>query len=112
MVRKALLSACLLLTVASASGGPPVANPADGQRSASTDVFFYPKQAQSREQQDRDRYACYLWARRKTGYDPSLVRPNLHRPVRVVAVPPPGRKRADYRRAITACLEGRGYSVK
>ena len=68
---------------------PPteVARPATPQ---SPDVYFYPKQGQSADQQGRDRYECFLWARRQTGYDPSLVRPDLRRPVRVVAVPAPG----------------------
>jgi hypothetical protein len=53
-------------------------------------VYFYPLHGQSAQQQDRDRYECYLWSRRQTGYDPSRVRPDGGAPVQVTPVPPPG----------------------
>ena len=56
----------------------------------SPDVYFYPKQGQTQPQQDRDRYECYLWANKKTGYDPSRLQPDTRARVRVVAVPGPG----------------------
>ena len=56
----------------------------------SPDVFFYPKQGQSAAQQSRDRYECYLWAHKQTGFDPSAIRPATRASVRVVAVPGPG----------------------
>jgi hypothetical protein len=139
-------------------------------------VFFYPQQGQTAEQQDRDRYDCYNWAVRQTGFDPS--RRAIAREQRQAVVPAPsgaaaiggavvgavlgaavsgpgnagtgavvggvaggllgaaseqaatadaerynraqqrrydrgtGREMAEYRRAMSACLEGRGYSVK
>jgi hypothetical protein len=139
-------------------------------------VFFYPERGQTAEQQDRDRYECYNWAVRETGFDPS--RRPLVREQRQAVVPAPsgaaalggavvgavlgaavsspgntgagavvggvaggmlgaaaessarneaeqynsaaarrierryGREMSDYRRAMSACLEGRGYSVK
>jgi len=156
---------------------PPVAASAPRP---TPDVYFYPKQGQGEQQQARDRYECYLWARQKTGYDPSQYRQDSGSNVRVVAVPGPGhdtvaggftgavlgaavsrprdagagaligavagavigaasdqsrqnaanaeQARIDaaheqrvtqsdaviqsYRRALTACLEGRGYTVK
>jgi len=139
-------------------------------------VYFYPQQGQTAEQQDRDRYECYNWAVRQTGFDPS--RRSLSPEVRAAAVPAPsgtaalggavvgavlgaavsspghagggaivggvaggllgaaaeqsataeaerynraqtrqadrryGRELSEYRRAMSACLEGRGYTVK
>ena len=65
----------------------------------SAEIFVYPSQGQSDEQRDRDRYECYLWASEQTGYDPGAGDPDI-----VTA--------GNYRRAISACLEGRGYTVK
>ena len=56
----------------------------------SPNVYFYPTRGQSTDQQDRDRYDCYLWARRQTGYDPSVPRRDGGPPVQVLAMPPPG----------------------
>ena len=142
-----------------------------------TKVYFYPSQGQSAEQQDRDRYDCYLWAVNQTGFDPSRqIAPGSSRATVVPARAPgetiaaaaavgavigavaasPGeggkgalvgalagtvvgsaaasaeadearviqartdrrgygryeREAAEYRRAMSACLEGRGYSVR
>ena len=65
----------------------------------SGEIFVYPNQGQSDEQRDRDRYECYVWASEQTGYDPGAGDPGIA-------------KASDYRRAISACLEGRGYTVK
>jgi len=34
------------------------------------DVFIYPSNGQSKEQQNKDEYECYNWARQQTGFDP------------------------------------------
>jgi hypothetical protein len=34
------------------------------------EVFAYPNQNQSREQQDRDNFECHNWARDQSGFDP------------------------------------------
>jgi len=139
-------------------------------------VYFYPQRDQTPEQQDRDRYECYNWAVRETGFDPG--RRAIAPEQRAAAVPAPsntaaiggavvgavlgaavsgpgnagsgaivggvaggllgaaaqesanaeaerynraqtrrynrgyGRELSEYRRAMSACLEGRGYSVK
>lgn len=66
---------------------------------ASSQVFAYPNSKQSEEQQEQDRFECYVWAVEQTGYDP----------VDLVA----GSEQAnDYRRAVSACLEARDYTVK
>lgn len=64
---------------------PPPASPPP-----SPDVFFYPQQGQGAQQQAQDRYECYLWAKQKTGFDPSAVRPPTRASVRVVPMPAPG----------------------
>lgn len=153
--------------------------PAPVQR-PSTDIYFYPSAGQSAAQQDRDRYECYLWAVKQTGFDPSQAQLAPHQRVEVVPAQPPGQNTAlgavtgamigamasrrhesfegavtgamagavigatadqanqeqaervqrsydasaaqqavrddrlarEYRRAMTACLEGRGYTVR
>ena len=69
------------------------------------DLFIYPKNGQSDQQQASDRYECHSWARQQTGFDPT-------QPAGGVEQSQTGGKRADYQRAETACLEARGYTVK
>jgi hypothetical protein len=38
---------------------------------AAADVYAYPAKGQSKEQQQRDEFACYKWAKEQTGFDPS-----------------------------------------
>lgn len=77
---------------------------ADRAMAAATEgrLFVYPNQGQSEEQQANDRYECHRWAVHETGVDPSLEEMEEIHPD----------DRQDYRRAISACLEGRGYTVK
>ena|SRR5207302_4375828 len=84
---------------------PPEENGATTQAPASDDIFIYPKNGQSEDQQARDKYECHRWAASETGFDPTQSGGG---------VPPEqnSSKRADYQRAMGACLEGRGYSVK
>lgn len=147
-----------------------------------TDIYAYPQNNQTPDQQERDRYECNAWAVKQTGFDPSAPNVPPHDRYRVVAAgPAPGsgtafgaiagailgaaiagprdagagllvgavaggavgtaaerdqraaaQEQADsindartaqqmavidgrasnYRRALGACLEGRGYSVK
>ena len=39
-------------------------------KSVSQDVFIYPNEGQSAEQQDKDKYECYNWAKTNSGFDP------------------------------------------
>lgn len=71
----------------------------------SQDLFVYPKQGQNDDQIAKDRYECYRWAVDQTGFDPTQPGGN-------VPLEQHEDKLADYQRAVTACLEGRGYSVK
>ncbi len=172
----ALLAAATLALTACASAWdepePPRAEPVN-----LTKVYFYPSQGQSPQQQDRDRYDCYVWSVDQTGFDPT--RRIAPRETRATVVPAPSpletvatgaavgaaigavaaghgdraegalvgalagsvvgsaaaasaqpapratesrhdgrgygryeREAAEYRRAMSACLEGRGYSVR
>jgi hypothetical protein len=85
-------------------GAPAPAAPSDAA-APSDDVFIYPKHDQSPEQQAKDRYECHTWSVQQTGYDPSL-------PAGGVSSDQNAGKRADYFRALGACLTGRDYSVK
>lgn len=145
----------------------------------STTIYFYPTKGQSKEQQERDRYECYRWAVKQTGFDPGQAQLAPHQRVEVRPAAPPGSDTAagavtgavvgsmlsrhddgfgmvfgalygamvgaasdqarqeeaaqvqqqydardaqryarlekqsrDYQRAMTACLEGRGYTVR
>jgi hypothetical protein len=69
------------------------------------DFIIYPKNGQSPEQTDRDRGECHRWAANQTGYDPT------HPPSGMTSEQTTS-KHADYRRAMSACLVGRGYSVQ
>jgi hypothetical protein len=156
--------------------------PSAGQspKAPMTQVYFYPKEGQTTEQQSRDHYECYNWAVQQTGFDPSQSSIPPEKRVKVVPMPPPGHdtavlaitsavlgaliagprhagagaligagsgaivgaasdvsrqqnaqqleeayvnrdqaldaryegKASDFRRAMSACLEGRGYSVQ
>jgi hypothetical protein len=86
---------------------PPVQQQPDAGAPSgdSGDIFVYPKNGQSEEQQSTDRYECHAWAVEQSGFDPT-------RPGGGVGESENEMRRADYRRAEGACLEGRGYSVK
>jgi hypothetical protein len=142
-----------------------------------TKVYFYPLQGQGEAQQDRDRYECFNWAVRQTGFDPSRHSAPEEQRATVVPARSPGQsigaaaavgavigaiaarpgnsaegavvgamagtvlgsaaaaaeqsrsqqvsryretrsdrrfeqQAGEFRRAMSACLEGRGYSVK
>jgi hypothetical protein len=84
-------------------GGPPPSM--NGPPPADEDLFIYPQSGQSPEQQADDRYQCHAWATQQTGFDPTQAGGGVA-PDQTVS------KGADYRRAMRACLEGRGYSVR
>jgi hypothetical protein len=68
-------------------------------------IFIYPRKGQSEELQAKDRYECHRWAVSQTGYDPT-------QPPAGVPAAQMSQKRADYQRAMGACLDGRGYTMK
>ena len=174
---RSLLVTALGLALAACTTEPPMSEAQLPAPAPATEVYFYPTKGQSAQQQERDRYECYLWARDKSGFDPSLPGLAPGQRVHVEPTTPPGQKAAtgafigavlgaatsepgenrrgaiqgaiagaligatadaadqqaaqqqqrraqaqidarlaeqshNYRRAMTACLEGRGYNVK
>ena len=93
---------------------PPVAgsdateSSSDGTYSGSTqygggggaDVYLYPRNGQSDAQTQNDRYECHSWAVNQTGFDPTRSSQQS------------SGSAADYRRAMIACLDARGYSAR
>jgi len=75
-------------TSETAAAPAPVGDPAPAV--AATEVIFYPSSGQGPAQEDRDRYECYLWSVKQSGFDPSQA--NLAPPQRIVVQPgsPPG----------------------
>jgi hypothetical protein len=53
---------------------------------AQSQVFAYPSQGQSEEQQSRDRFECHQWSVSQTGFDPTTAPPL---PARSAPPPPP-----------------------
>jgi hypothetical protein len=73
---------------APATGASGTADPA----SQSGQIFMYPMNGQSAEQQSIDRRECQQWAAQQTGQGAAGG--------------------SDYQRAMMACIEGRGYSAQ
>lgn len=68
-------------------------------------LFIYPRNGQSADQQSKDKYECHASAMGQTGFDPTATGGNV----------PPDQftvKSRDYYRAMAACLQARGYSVE
>jgi opacity protein-like surface antigen len=112
MVRKALRTTplLLLLAVSVPAFAQYVATPQPEQTTAAPsatadNLTITAKNGQTQEQQWSDRYECHRWARNQSGFDPAQPASDL--------TPSESASRRDqYRRAFTACLEGRGYSVR
>lgn len=88
-----------------------VAPPAGIEQGATTQappsdrLFVYPKEGQSAAQRSKDEYDCHRWAVAQSGFDPTL-------PGGGVAAQELASKRNGYFRADSACLQGRGYTVR
>jgi hypothetical protein len=81
-------------------GGNP-----DSNGSENLYVYVYAKDGQSSVKQETDRYECAAWSSQQSGFDPMQpgggVAPEQNNP-----------KSAQYDRALSSCLEGRGYNVR
>ena len=86
---------------------PPDGIESDGSTEgpSGTGPIIYPKNGQSAQQQDKDRSECHQWAVGQSHFDPSASAAAAHGAT-------DAGKRNDYYRALAACLEGRGYTVK
>src|ERR1700679_1836106 len=87
------LCACLLLT-ASVSA---VAQYAQQPAAPTGEPAILPNHGQDQNQLQFDRYECYGWAKGQSGYDPSQAGDRVGQD--------------NYRRAFSACMSGRGYTV-
>jgi hypothetical protein len=83
---------------------PPKEEPSQAPPPADQ-MFIYPRLGQNEQQQADDKYACHQWAVSQTGFDPTQPPGSMSEPQKI-------EKRADYQRAMGACLDGRGYTVK
>jgi hypothetical protein len=83
----------------------PPAEDGGAPEPAAAEPYVYPRDGQSAEQQQRDRYDCHRWAADQTHFDPT------HSNGGVDAAAAPAAAGA-YRRAESACLAGRGYTVR
>jgi len=73
--------------------------PPRGNWGGASDIAVYPRNGQSDKQTADDKFECHKWSAAQTGFDPTRS-VNLQGTV------------VDYRRAMDACLDARGYSVK
>ena len=67
--------------------------------------YVYPRMNQSADQKAGDEYECHKWAVSQTGFDPTAAATGQ----KAGAAP---EQRDSYQRATSACLEGRGYTVR
>jgi hypothetical protein len=77
-------------------------SPPPDSASAQQDLIIYPKNGQAKEQQAADQFECHTWARGQTGFDPT--QPGGGNPGATM-------NRSNYDRAMSACLQARGYQV-
>src|SRR5580658_7057025 len=87
------LFASLLLTVSASA----IAQSAQQPTAPTGDPAILPNHGQDQNQLQFDRYECYGWAKGQSGYDPSQAGSRVGQD--------------NYRRAFSACMSGRGYTV-
>src|SRR5450631_2051546 len=85
----ALIAAASLATLLAACVVPPPRRPPPPPPPpVQTDVYAYPTNGQTVDQQNRDRYDCFQWAIQQTGFDPSAPSVPPHERIQVVGGPP------------------------
>ncbi|HEV2703605.1 MAG TPA: hypothetical protein VGV09_18410 [Steroidobacteraceae bacterium] len=78
--------------------------PPDVAQGATTDlgIIAYPRTGQSEQQQATDKFQCHTWAKGQAGFDPTSQSSSNAS----------ASARSAYGRAMSACLEARGYTVR
>ncbi|MDP9011476.1 MAG: hypothetical protein M3O41_02240 [Pseudomonadota bacterium] len=92
------------MVVDAPEGADQPSTPPDAAQIGQDDPIIYPKNGQPSEQQAADQFECHGWAKSQTGFDPT-------QPGGGVGTDDVDRVRANYNRAMSACLQGRGYQV-
>jgi hypothetical protein len=81
---------------------PDAAPPQSGNAAANLGIIAYPRNGQSEQQQSTDKFQCHNWAKGQAGFDPtSQASSNAT-----------AAARSAYGRAMSACLDARGYTVR
>lgn len=80
----------ILIPLMAGCAAPRVATPSLPPAADTAEVVAYPLRGQSDRQIRQDRYECYLWAVRQSGYDPAAQGENMHTGTQVVPDPPAG----------------------
>jgi hypothetical protein len=115
MVRKSLGGiGIVVLTMSMPVNAQYMSTPPPGQGTASAQppavrsdsLTITGRNGQTEKQQWADRYECHKWAKDQSGFDPTLRAPPDMSGAEINS------HRDQYRRAFSACLEGRGYSVQ
>jgi outer membrane lipoprotein SlyB len=85
-VRRLFTSAALSLALLNAACAPTrqVVIEEKTPVTVQTEIYAYPLEGQSAQQQDRDQYECSLWAIEQSGFDPSVPYLAPHQQVTVV----------------------------
>jgi hypothetical protein len=78
-------------------------SPSPTPDNAQQDLIIYPKNGQSKDQQAADQFECHNWAKGQTGFDPT--QPGGGQPGGSAM------NRSNYDRAMSACLQARGYQI-
>jgi hypothetical protein len=86
-----------------ADADAPADAPASPPDNSQQDLIIYPKNGQSKDQQAADQFECHNWAKGQTGFDPT--QPGGGQPGGSAM------NRSNYDRAMSACLQARGYQV-
>ena len=74
------------------------------------DLVIYPAKGQTQEQMEKDKSECYGWAKQQTGFDPMQAQGQQQQAQQQQAAN--DQKLSAYNKAYSACLEGKGYTVK